>query len=478
MKSQSKFDTGKYFRIITLLCILLLANFSVLFGNVSSNHDTFQTSDEVNNLLSTPESLRSADNDPPRISQPADHETSSNARASRDRAMSIDLWYGSDLVIFGNASGDMEYGSMAKGDVNGDNIEDIIIGTSTAGIGLNRSMGGEVYVVFGRQNIADDDYINLNGTNDTFPAAHHDIEIYGGDKDDYAGSAVAAADVNGDNLDDIIIGVRGGDGFNNTRPSCGEIHIIWGKFNFPKIYDLNTTNASFIHADHIIYGVDEYDSLGERIATGYVNNDIYEDLCLGTDMAYSKNNTKPLAGETYVVYGDTTPNLGSEKDLNTSTNYLTIYGNDTFDRSGRSVCLSDIDNDGKDDIIIGAPESSGYNNNFSSPGECYIIYGDSKSKLNQTGITKMEWDLNVQAANVIFYGLNETETFGSTLTSGDIDNDTYPDLLIGVNNGDGPKGSGRSNSGKVYLWYGRPRSAENSTLVNTTFENVTVIYGA
>ncbi len=480
MKPQSKFDTGRYFRIISILCIILLASFSVVFVNGSSNHDTFPTSKEIKNSITTnSDTLMSGDsNDNPSQISPKDGlDTFSNARDGGDRAMKIDLWDSSDLIIYGNASSDMEYGSIAKGDVNGDNIDDLIIGTSVAGIGLNRTMGGEVYVVFGAETISDQDYINLNGTDDTFTTAHYDIKIYGGEKDDYAGSAVAAADFNGDNIDDIIIGVRGADGLNNIRASCGEIHIIWGKYNFPEFIDLNTT-TSFTHADHIIYGVDPYDSIGERITSGYVNNDIYEDLCLGVDMAYSKDNTKPLAGETYVIYGDTTMNLGSSKDLNTSTNYLTIYGNDTLDRSGMSVCLSDIDNDGKDDIIIGAPESSGYNNNFYSPGECYIIYGDSKSKLNQTGTNKMEWDLNVQPANVIFYGLNDTETFGSTLTSGDIDNDTYPDLLIGVNDGDGPTGSDRLNSGKVYLYYGRPRSTEDSIIVNTSFENVTVIYGA
>ncbi|MCK5559431.1 MAG: FG-GAP repeat protein, partial [Thermoplasmata archaeon] len=478
MQSHSNLNNIRSLRIIIILCILLLANFGVVFANNSAIDDAVQPSS--NPAPSQPESLPLAVRNDGSPEMPTEDviDTATSARAGRARAMSIDLLTDQELVILGNDTSDLTYGAIATGDVNGDWIDDIIIGANLAGEGINRSMGGEIYVILGDPTINAQDYINLNITNNTFTTAHHDVLIYGPEKEDYAGTAVAVADFNGDALDDIIIGAKGADGPSNTRPTCGEVHIVYGRFNFPNIIDLNTTNANFEHGDHVIYGVDPYDEMGDEIVTGNVDGDNYEDICIGVNLGYGKDNNKPLAGETIVVYGDTTLNLGDTTDLNTSQYYLTIYGNDSFDRSGFSVCLADIDNDGKDDIIIGAPESSGYNNNFTSPGECYILYGDTRADLNQTGTNKMEWDLNVQPANVTFYGLNSTETFASSLVCGDIDNDSYPDLLIGVVDGDGPNGSGRVNTGKVYLYYGRPRSAEYTTIVNATFENVTVIHGA
>ena len=243
MQSHSNLNNIRSLRIIIILCILLLANFGVVFANNSAIDDAVQPSS--NPAPSQPESLPLAVRNDGSPEMPTEDviDTATSARAGRARAMSIDLLTDQELVILGNDTSDLTYGAIATGDVNGDWIDDIIIGANLAGEGINRSMGGEIYVILGDPTINAQDYINLNITNNTFTTAHHDVLIYGPEKEDYAGTAVAVADFNGDALDDIIIGAKGADGPSNTRPTCGEVHIVYGRFNFPNIIDLNTTNV-------------------------------------------------------------------------------------------------------------------------------------------------------------------------------------------------------------------------------------------
>ncbi len=77
------------------------------------------------------------------------------------------------------------------GDVNGDGIPDLIIGSDTAG---GPSGGGAAYVVYGRRSSGDVDVYHLGRSGFTVEA-----HVAGG-------SVSAAGDVNGDGIDDVIIG--------------------------------------------------------------------------------------------------------------------------------------------------------------------------------------------------------------------------------------------------------------------------------
>ena len=90
----------------------------------------------------------------------------------------------------------------SAGDVNGDGIDDIIIGAYVADPD-DAPHAGESYVVFGSSEDWSEalDLSDLNGTNGFI--------INGIDEDDYSGRSVSSAgDVNGDGIDDIIIGAH------------------------------------------------------------------------------------------------------------------------------------------------------------------------------------------------------------------------------------------------------------------------------
>jgi len=96
------------------------------------------------------------------------------------------------------------YSVSSAGDVNGDGIDDLIIGAS--GADPNGSSSGQSYVVFGNRS-GFGTVLNLS----TFNGSNGFI-INGSAIDDYSGVSVSSAgDVNGDGIDDLIIGANGVD---------------------------------------------------------------------------------------------------------------------------------------------------------------------------------------------------------------------------------------------------------------------------
>jgi hypothetical protein len=104
------------------------------------------------------------------------------------------------IVINGKNAGDWSGTSVSTaGDVNGDGLDDLIVGAHNASPS-SRTDAGSSYVIFGK---IDGAAINLSaiGTGG--------FVINGESKDDRSGSSVSSAgDVNGDGLDDLIVGAH------------------------------------------------------------------------------------------------------------------------------------------------------------------------------------------------------------------------------------------------------------------------------
>ena len=118
------------------------------------------------------------------------------------------------------------YTVSGAGDVNGDGLDDVIIGAYAAdSVGINNM--GKSYVVYGFSNgfTASLDLSALNGVNGFI--------IVGIDDNDQSGYSVSGAgDVNGDKVDDIIIGAPGADP--GGKSQAGEAYVIYGrKTGFP-----------------------------------------------------------------------------------------------------------------------------------------------------------------------------------------------------------------------------------------------------
>ena len=108
--------------------------------------------------------------------------------------------------IQGESDGDYAgYSVSAAGDVNGDGIDDLIVGATDNGSGGTDA--GAAYVVFGTP-AASPTPVDL----DDIAAGTGGFKIQGENADDHAGYSVSAAgDVNGDGIDDLIVGAIGND---------------------------------------------------------------------------------------------------------------------------------------------------------------------------------------------------------------------------------------------------------------------------
>jgi hypothetical protein len=187
----------------------------------------------------------------------------------------------------------------------------------------------------------------------------------------------------------------------------------------------------------------EFDAAGFSVsAAGDVNGDGFDDLIVGAPDA---EGNAANSGVSYVVYG---------RDDHTAVDLSEIVGHcfeingvSTGDQSGYSVSSAgDVNGDGFDDLIVGAPNADGKAEN---PGANYVVFG--KSDDDAVDLSTLEEN----ATGFVTNDTSEGDQFGfSVSTAGDISDDGFDDLIIGAPAADGNFDS----SGVSYVVYGKADS--------------------
>ncbi len=356
------------------------------------------------------------------------------------------------FVILQQDGGDgVGYSVASAGDVNGDGLGDLIVGARGGDAAGNLKSGaGDSYVVFGKTG-----GFGASISLAEVAAGTGGFVILGQDAGDASGSSVASAgDVNGDGFGDLIVGARGGDAAGNLKSGAGDSYVIFGKAaGFAASIDLADVAAGT--GGFVILGQDAGDGAGYSVASaGDVNGDGFGDLIVGARTAAGAGNLRTYAGDTYVVFG-TAAGFGAAIDLASvaaGTGGFVMHGQDANDRFGHSVASAgDINGDGLDDLVVGAPIAAAAGNLKYSAGESYVVFGTTAGFAASV-------DLAVIAGGTggfAIFGEDGGDRAGfSVASAGDIDGDGFGDLIVGAMFGAGA-GNLTQSAGDSYVIFGR-----------------------
>lgn len=303
--------------------------------------------------------------------------------------------------ITGEAAGDFFGGSASgAGDVNGDGIDDLIIGAY--GADLDGTNVGATYVIFGKTSAFTPtlEVATLEGTNG--------FKILGDPSALRSGFQVSGAgDVNGDGKDDVVIANHRGFAFTSDSAS----YVVFGASAFSAT--LNLAGLDGLNGFKVESELFDFESVS---GAGDVNGDGFDDVILGCGSASTDG---ALRGASYVIFGKA---AGFSAMLSVSsldgTNGFKVIGEREFDHFGESVSgAGDMNGDGRDDVVIGTTAGVGYvvfgrAGGFSATLEAAALDGANGFKLQGEG---------------------PGDGFGSAVSgAGDVNGDGFSDVIIGA----------------------------------------------
>lgn len=338
---------------------------------------------------------------------------------------------------FGNGVGSGTAVSGA-GDINGDGIEDFVVGVRRAASGTPGSPvfeAGEVYVVFGRVGgfAASFDPSTLNGTNG--------FRIDGGREALALGFSIdAAGDFNGDGFDDLVIGTQAESLGQSAVP--GEAFVLFGRATgFAPAIDINALAPGegfrIVDPNPSIPG-----QLGRAVAgIGDFNDDGFDDIAIGEAKSGNPFQSSLEDGAVHVIFGSaagfpTAPGPGGTTPSALPSgfaNAITFHGPLQDAGLGTSIARGDFNGDGISDMVTLAPGAP-----FRSPAERFgvVLFGDDTYPA--PGYFSYDLSALPQDASAGFLLRQVSDPAAVVGNAGDVNGDGIDDILIGAPNGVNP----------------------------------------
>ncbi|MFH1725405.1 MAG: thrombospondin type 3 repeat-containing protein [Elusimicrobiota bacterium] len=287
-----------------------------------------------------------------------------------------------DYILHGAISSSWFGGPITLCDVNADGVKDAVVAGPHGGGGD----AGETFIFLGGQapgtyNVTADAYYIFYGDPRTF--------------DRYISTSLGCGDVTGDGKEDLVMGTDWGD----------KIYVLEGGTSLPP------GRHSVVNGQNMYYYLEDPAdrNLAFDIAIGDFNNDGVDDILSGGPGVWSNS-----TGRKALVFLGGKPS--GSYDLNTQYDFRFKYNGDGFGSFGISVAAADFDDDGVDDVIIGA---SSARPRYPDVGEVYV-FSMAGRPLGSTAYGS--------SADYRFRGKSWSE-LGGNLTTGDFDGDGVDDVI-------------------------------------------------
>jgi FG-GAP repeat len=330
--------------------------------------------------------------------------------------------------------------SVAGGDFNGDGFDDLAAGVQETVRGAFGA--GAVHVLYG----------SAGGIQADFPDDqlwHQDQPGVQGEpaEQDYFGTALAAADFNGDGFADLAVGVANEDvaGFS----LAGVVQILYGS---GQGLQADAPDDQVWHRDSPGVEGDITDSarFGALLFGGDLNGDGFSDLAILVTNFYGTPEVQVLYGSEGGIQADTPDDQIWNQD---SPGVKDAMEDESF---GDAMDGGDFNGDGFTDLAIGARrEELG---SHDDAGAVSVLYG-SAGGLQADAPDDQFWH---QSSNGVKEAPDDQDLFGAALAGGDFNGDGFDDLAVGTPWEETTEDDAKMNAGAVNVLYGSSQGLRSS----------------